>query len=154
MLLPRGLWLADLERLRFTIKDHHPSSLLTLWSVFWLSSDHMTDKKCYIYTSVRPMAKKPDRAVSSNVPKSQNLFITCSHKVIQQMKNVINSFSRDLWLWNLTQWWLTIRSHRSNNKVTYHSDHAVAWGHVTNELHYKFILRSLLNLTGWWLVNL
>ena len=29
-----------------------------------------------------------------------------------------------------------IRSHMSNNKVTYPSDHAVTWSHVTNELHY------------------
>ena len=44
----------------------------------------------------------------------------------------------------------------SNNKVTYPTDHAVTWDHVTNELHYKFILQSLLplNVTGWWLVKL
>ena len=72
------------------------------------------------------------------------------------MKNVINSFSRDQWLSNLTEGWLMIRSHMSNNKVTYPSDHTVMWGHVTNELHYIFILRSLLplNLTGWWVVKL
>ena len=49
------------------------------------------------------------------------------------MKNVINSFSRDLWLSNLTEGWPVIRSHMSNNKVTYPSDHAVTLGHVTNE---------------------
>ena len=32
-----------------------------------------------------------------------------------------------------------IRSHMSNKKVTYPSDHVVTWGHVTNELHYIFI---------------
>ena len=41
------------------------------------------------------------------------------------MKNVINSFSRDLWLSNLTEGWLMTKSHMSNNKVTYPSDHAV-----------------------------
>ena len=72
------------------------------------------------------------------------------------MKNVINSFSRDLWLSNLAEGWLMIGRHMSNNKVTYPSDHAVAWGHLTNELHYIFILRSLLplNLTERRLVEL
>ena len=72
------------------------------------------------------------------------------------MKNVINSFSRDLWLSKLTEGWLMMRSHMSNNKVTYPCDHAVTWGHMTNELHYIFILRSLLplNLAGWWLLKL
>ena len=72
------------------------------------------------------------------------------------MKNVINSFSHDLWLSNLTEGWLTIKSYLSNNKVTYPSDHAVTWGHVTNELHCIFIFQSLLplKLTGWWLVKL
>ena len=55
------------------------------------------------------------------------------------MKNVINSFSRDLWLSDLTGGWLMIRSHMSNNKVTYPSDHAVTRGYVTNELDYIFI---------------
>ena len=68
------------------------------------------------------------------------------------MKNVINSFSHDLWLSNLTEGWLMIKSHMSNNKVTYPSDQAVTWGHGTNKLHYIFILRSLLplKLSGWW----
>ena len=72
------------------------------------------------------------------------------------MKNVINSFSRELWLSNLAEGWLMIKSHTSDNKVTYPSDHAVTWGHVTNELYYIFILRGLfpLNLTGWCLVQL
>ena len=39
------------------------------------------------------------------------------------MKNVINSFSHDLWLSNLTEGWLMIKSHVSNYKVTYPSDH-------------------------------
>ena len=41
------------------------------------------------------------------------------------MKNVINSFSHDLWLSNLTEGWLMIKSHMSNNKVAYPSDQAV-----------------------------
>ena len=41
------------------------------------------------------------------------------------MANVINSFSLDLWLSNLTEGWLMIKSHMSNNKVTYTSDHGV-----------------------------
>ena len=47
-----------------------------------------------------------------------------------------------------------VKSHMSNNKVTYPSDHAVTWGQVANEFHFTFILRSLLplNLTGWWLL--
>ena len=71
------------------------------------------------------------------------------------MKNLINSFSLDLWLSNLTEGWLTIRSQMSNKKVTYPSDHVVMWDHVINELHYVFILRSLLplNMAGWWLVK-
>ena len=38
--LPRRLWLPNLERKRFIIKDHHPLSLLTLWTrdqvITWL----------------------------------------------------------------------------------------------------------------------
>ena len=118
--------------------------------------DHVTDEKRYISTS----AKTIDRMVGSNTglisTKSHNLLITWSHKVIQQMKNVINSFSHELRLLNLTEGWLMTKSHMSNNKVTYPSDHAVVWGHVTKELHYIFILRSLLQLKliGWWLVKL
>ena len=117
------------------------------------SSDHVTDKK-HISISGRTMAKKLDKVVGCGLLsiKSHNLLITWSHKVIKQMQNVINSFSRDLWLSNLTEGWFMIRSHMSNNKVTYPPDHVVTWSHVTNELHYIFILRSLLplNLTGWW----
>ena len=75
------------------------------------------------------MTNKLGRVVGSHAgllsTKSHNLLITWSHKAIYQMQNAINSFSRDLWLSNLTEWWLTIRSHMSNNKVTYPSDHAV-----------------------------
>ena len=85
----------------------------------------MTDEKRYISTS----AKTIDRMVGSNTglisTKSHNLLITWSHKVIQQMKNVINSFSHELRLLNLTEGWLMTKSHMSNNKVTYPSDHAV-----------------------------
>ena len=124
------------------------------------SSDHVTDKKRYISTFATPMTNKLDRVVGSHAgllsTKSHNLLITWSHKAIYQMQNIINSFSRDLWLSDLTEWWLTIRSHMSNNKVTYPSDHAVTWSHVTNELLYIFVLRSLLplKLTWWWLVKL
>ena len=104
------------------------------------SSDHVTDRKRYISTSARSMATKLDRVVGSNADllstKSYNLLITWSHKVT---KNVINSFSRYLWLSNLTEGWLMIRSHMSNSNITYPSDHTVTWGHVTNELHYMFI---------------
>ena len=83
------------------------------------------------------------RVVGSNAillsTKSHNLLITWSHKVILQMKNVINSFSLVLWLSNVTEVYLMSRSHMSNNKVTYPSDHAVTSGHVTNELYYIFI---------------
>ena len=41
------------------------------------------------------------------------------------MKNVLNSFSRDMWLSNVTEGWLMFRSHMSKNKVTYTSDFAV-----------------------------
>ena len=38
--LPQRLWLPNLERYRFIIKDHHPSRLLTLWTrdqvITWL----------------------------------------------------------------------------------------------------------------------
>ena len=71
------------------------------------------------------------------------------------MKNVINSFSHDLWLSNLTEGWLMIKSHMSNSKVTCPSNHVVTWGHLANERHYIFILQGLLplKLTGWWLVK-
>ena len=75
------------------------------------------------------MAKKLDRVVDSKAgslsTKPHNLLITWSHKVIKQMQNVINLFLRDLWLSNLTEGWLMIMSHVSNNKVTYPSDHVL-----------------------------
>ena len=59
------------------------------------------------------------------------------------MKNAVISFSRDLWLSNLTEGWLVIRSHMSNkthmSHVTHLSDYAVTWSRVTNELRYIFI---------------
>ena len=81
----------------------------------------MTGKKRYILTSTRPMATKFDRVVGSNAgllsTKSHNLLITWSHKVIQQIKKAVNSFSRDLWLSNSTEGWRMIRSHMSNSEV-------------------------------------
>ena len=63
------------------------------------------------------MSKKLDRVVDSNAgllsTKSHNLLITWSYKVIYQMKNVINSFSHDLWLSILKDGWLMIKSHMS-----------------------------------------
>ena len=54
----------------------------------------MTDRKRYISTSARPMANKLERVMGFIVgllsTKSHNLLITWSHKVIYQMKNVIN----------------------------------------------------------------
>ena len=45
---------------------------------------------------------------------------------------------------------LNNHSHKSNNNVTYPIDHAVTSVHVTNKLHYIFILWNLLplNLRG------
>ena len=68
----------------------------------------MTDKKRYILTSAGPMATKPDRVVGSNAgllstKSHKSNKITWSHKIILQIKNTINSFSRDLWLSNLTE---------------------------------------------------
>ena len=63
-----------------------------------LSSYHVTDKKRYISISASPIATKRDRGVAANAgllsTKSHNLLITWPHK----MKNVIDSFSRNLWL--------------------------------------------------------
>ena len=72
---------------------------------------------------------KLDRMVDSKAgllsTKPHNLLITWSNKVIKQTQNIINLFLRDLWLSNLTEGWLMIKSHMSNNKVTYPSDHVV-----------------------------
>ena len=140
--LPRGTWLPNLTRWRFIVKSHYPLSLLTLWSRDQVTSYHATDEKRYISTSARPMATKLGRVVGSNASflsiKPHNLLITWSHKVIWQMKNVLNSLSRDLSLSNLTEGWLMIRSHMSNHKATYSFDHVVTWAHATNELCYIF----------------
>ena len=89
----------------------------------------MADKKRYISTSARTMAMKLDRMVDSKAgllsTKPHNLLITWSNKVIKQTQNIIDLFLRDLWLSNLTEGWLMIKSHMSNNKVTYPSDHVV-----------------------------
>ena len=112
----------------------------------------VTDKKHYISASVRPIVARLDRVLDSNADllstKSFNLLITWSHKVIWQIKNAINAINlRFLWQSSLTEGWLMVRSHMSNSKVTYPSDNALTWGHVTNELHYVFfqILTLLKN---------
>ena len=116
-----------------------PTSVESFDALITWPSYHMTDGKRYISTSVEPMATK---LVGSNAGilsiKSQNLLITWSYKVTWQMKNVINSLSRDLSLSNLAEGWLMIRSHMSNHKATYSFDHVVTWVHVTNELRYIF----------------
>ena len=118
--LPRGTWLPYLTRWRFTVKGHHPLSLLTLWSRDQVTSYHVTDKKRYISTSARPMATKLGRVVGSNAGflsiKSHNLLMTWSHKVTWQMKNILNSLLRDLSLLNLTEGWLMIRSQSPTTK--------------------------------------
>ena len=69
--------------------------------IMW-SSDHVTDEKRYIWPSARPVTSKLDKVEGFIAcllfTTSLNLFITCSHKVIWQLKNVINSLSRNLWL--------------------------------------------------------
>ena len=116
-----------------------PTSVESFDALITWPSYHMTDGKRYISTSVEPMATK---LVGSNAGilsiKSQNLLITWLYKVTWQMKNVINSLSRDLSLSNLAEGWLIIRSHMSNHKATYSFDHVVTWAHVTNELRYIF----------------
>ena len=116
-----------------------PTSVESFDALITWPSYHMTDGKRYISTSVEPMATK---LVGSNAGilsiKSQNLLITWLYKVTWQMKNVINSLSRDLSLSNLAEGWLMIRSHMSNHKATYSFDHVVTWAHVTNELRYIF----------------
>ena len=110
---------------------------LIMWPCY-----HMTDGKCYISTSAGPVASKLHRVVGFNAGllyiKSYNLLITWSYKVTWQMKNVINSLSRDLSLSNLAGGWLMIRRHISNHKATYSFDHVVMWVHMTNELRYIF----------------
>ena len=110
---------------------------LIMWPCY-----HMTDEKHYISTSAGPVGSKLHRVVGSNAGllyiKSYNLLITWSYKVTWQIKNVINSLSRDLSLSNLAGGWLMIRSHISYHKATYSFDHVVMWVHVTNELRYIF----------------
>ena len=64
------------------------------------------------------MAKKLDRVVGSNAgllsTKSHNLLIKWSHSHITNEKRDKFNFT-----------WLMIRSHMSNKKVTYPSDHVV-----------------------------
>ena len=142
------------------IYNKRSPSMKSFESLSSWSSDRVADKKRYISTSARTMAMKLDRMVDSKAgllsTKPHNLLITWSNKVIKQTQNIINLFLRDLWLSNLTEGWLMIMSHVSNNKVTYPSDHVLTWSRETNELHDIFILWSLmpLNLTGWWLVKL
>ena len=143
------------------IYNKGPPSIRSFDALSTWSSDHVTDKKRYIPTSTRTMAKKLDRVVGSNACllsiKSRNLLITWSKKSYNKWKFVMSSFSRDLWLSNQIEGWLmSRRSHMSNSTFTYPSNQAVTWGHVKNELHYIFILWSLLplNLTGWWLMKL
>ena len=120
---------------RFIIKDHHASSLLTIWSL-----DQM---------------------------------------ITWLVKNVKFLLPRELWLKDLTEWWVLMqtyypqshitcwsRGHTTNEKrykfiftwpVAIKLDRrVVTWCLVTNELHYIFILQRLLplNLTGWWPVKL
>ena len=111
------------------------------------SNYHMTDEKRYILTFARPMATKLDRVVGSTAGllsiKSLNLLITWSQKVTWQMKNVLNSLSRDLLLSNLTERWFMIRRHMSNRKATYSFDHVVTSVHVTNWFRYIFSFTRL-----------
>ena len=117
-----------------------PPSIESFDALITWPNYHMADGKRYISTSAGPMATKLDRVVGSNAGllsiKSYNLLITWSYEVIWQMKNAINSLSRDLSLSNLAEGWLMIRSHMSNHKATYSFDHVVTWVHVTNELRY------------------
>ena len=119
-----------------------PPSIESFDVLITWSSYHVTEQKRYISTSARPMATKLGRMVGSNTGllsiKSHNLLITWSHKVTWQIKNVLNSLSRDLSLSNLTEGWLMIRSHMSNHKATYSFDHVVTWVHAINELRYIF----------------
>ena len=113
-----------------------PPSIESFDTLITWSSYHVTDEKRYISTSARAMATKHDRVMGSNVSllsiKSLNLLTMWSHKITWQMKNVLNSLSSDLWLSNLTEGWLMIRSHISNHKATYSFNHVVTWVHVTN----------------------
>ena len=70
---------------KIEIYSKGPPSIKSFVALRMLSSDHVTDKKCYILTSARPIATKLDEVVGSNASllstKSQNLLIRWSHKV-------------------------------------------------------------------------
>ena len=121
------------------VYGHHSFIFLTLWSsdqlITWLITNVISQRP-------RDLATKLDRVVSFNVCllsiESNNLFITWSHEVTWQMKNVINSLSRGLSLTNFTEGWLMIRSRLFNHKATYSFDHVVKWVQVDNESRYVF----------------
>ena len=82
------------------VYSKRPPSIDFFYALITWQSYHVADGKHYIATSAGPMANKLDRVVGSSTAllsiKSHNLLITWSYKVTWQMKNVINSFSRDL----------------------------------------------------------
>ena len=148
---------AKLDKVKVYSKG--PPSIESSDALITWSSYHETDGKRYISTSVRPMATKLDRVVRSNAGllsiKSHNLLITWSCKVTRQMKNVINSFSRDLSLSNLTEGWLMIRSHICPTTKAYIPS-ITTLREFTWQVNFVISLLPrillLLNLTGWWLV--
>ena len=82
------------------VYSKRPPSIDFFYALITWQSYHVADGKHYISTSAGPMATKLDRVVGSNTAllsiKSHNLLITWSYKVTWQMKNVINSFPRDV----------------------------------------------------------
>ena len=69
---------------------------------------HVGNGKRYISSSVRYMATKLDRVVTSDEgllsTKSHSLLITSSHEIIWRIKNVLSSLSWDLWPSSLARW--------------------------------------------------
>ena len=87
------------------------------------------------------MATKLDRVVGSRA----GLLSTNSHNLLIMWSNkVINSFSHDLWLSNMTEGLLVIRSNMTNHKVTYLFDQMGNRGQVTNELYYIITFRRTI----------
>ena len=136
-----------------------PPSIEHFNALITWSSDHVTDEKRYIWPSARTVTNKLDKVVGFIAgllfTTSLNLFITWSHKVIWQLKNVIIHFhvtfdyknrqKGGLWL-GVT--YPTTKSHIPSItwllKITWQMKlviYFLPWGLL------------LLSLAGWWLVK-
>ena len=118
---------------------------------------HVNNKKRYIFTSTRAMTGKINKVevYSKGPPSIESSAWPHDQVITWQMENVISQLPRDLWLPNLTEWWVLMRAYYLSSLITCWSRGHIRshdkWKNVTNSLSRDLSLSKLAE--GWLMIR-